>query len=200
MTNSQMPAIIKETSSGTVCYRIQDAMFMRREITLSGEITQESASACIMQLQYLAAQSADEEITLYINSSGGDVTAGLALYDVMQAVKCPIHTVCMGMAASMGAILFTAGDIRDIMPKDRIMIHEPRLSQGVTGDAMRLNDISKDLLEMRRVLGLILARHTKKKLQEIFKATQKDTWFNAQEAVNFGLADKIIYEMRGASR
>ena len=200
MTNSQMPAIIKETSSGTVCYRIQDALFMRREITLSGEITQESACACIMQLQYLAAQSADEEITLYINSSGGDVTAGLALYDVMQAVKCPIHTVCMGMAASMGAILFTAGDIRDIMPHARIMIHDPRLSQGVTGDAMRLNDISKDLLEMRRVLGLILARHTKKKLQEIFKATQKDTWFNAQEAVNFGLADKIIYEMRGASR
>lgn len=200
MTNSQMPAIIKETSSGTVCYRIQDAMFMRREITLSGEITQESACACIMQLQYLAAQSADEEITLYINSSGGDVTAGLALYDVMQAVKCPIHTVCMGMAASMGAILFTAGDIRDMMPHARIMIHDPRLSQGVTGDAMRLNDISKDLLEMRRVLGLILARHTKKKLQEIFKATQKDTWFNAQEAVNFGLADKIIYEMRGASR
>ena len=200
MTNSQMPAIIKETSSGTVCYRIQDAMFMRREITLSGEITQESASACIMQLQYLAAQSADEEITLYINSSGGDVTAGLALYDVMQAVKCPIHTVCMGMAASMGAILFTAGDIRDIMPHARIMIHDPRLSQGVTGDAMRLNDISKDLLEMRRVLGLILARHTKKKLQEIFKATQKDTWVNAQEAVNFRLADKIIYEMRGASR
>mgnify|MGYP005786131801 CR=1 FL=1 len=200
MTNSQMPAIIKETSSGTVCYRIQDAMFMRREITLSGEITQESASACIMQLQYLAAQSADEEITLYINSSGGDVTAGLALYDVMQAVKCPIHTVCMGMAASMGAILFTAGDIRDIMPHARIMIHDPRLSQGVTGDAMRLNDISKDLLEMRRVLGLILARHTKKKLQEIFKATQKDTWFNAQESVNFVLADKIIYEMRGASR
>ena len=200
MTNSQMPAIIKETSSGTVCYRIQDAMFMRREITLSGEITQESACACIMQLQYLAAQSADEEITLYINSSGGDVTAGLALYDVMQAVKCPIHTVCMGMVASMGAILFTAGDIRDIMPHARIMIHDPRLSQGVTGDAMRLNDISKDLLEMRRVLGLILARHTKKKLQEIFKATQKDTWFNAQEAVNFGLADKIIYEMRGASR
>lgn len=195
-----MPAIIKETSSGTVCYRIQDAMFMRREITLSGEITQESACACIMQLQYLAAQSADEEITLYINSSGGDVTAGLALYDVMQAVKCPIHTVCMGMAASMGAILFTAGDIRDMMPHARIMIHDPRLSQGVTGDAMRLNDISKDLLEMRRVLGLILARHTKKKLQEIFKATQKDTWFNAQEAVNFGLADKIIYEMRGASR
>ena len=200
MTNSQMPAIIKETSSGTVCYRIQDAMFMRREITLYGEFTQESACACIMQLQYLAAQSADEEITLYINSSGGDVTAGLALYDVMQAVKCPIHTVCMGMAASMGAILFTAGDIRDIMPHARIMIHDPRLSQGVTGDAMRLNDISKDLLEMRRVLGLILARHTKKKLQEIFKATQKDTWFNAQEAVNFGLADKIIYEMRGASR
>ena len=200
MTNSQMPAIIKETSSGTVCYRIQDAMFMRREITLSGEITQESACACIMQLQYLAAQSADEEITLYINSSGGDVTAGLALYDVMQAVKCPIHTVCMGMAASMGAILFTAGDIRDMMPHARIMIHDPRLSQGVTGDAMRLNDISKDLLEMRRGLGLILARHTKKKLQEIFKATQKDTWFNAQEAVNFGLADKIIYEMRGASR
>ena len=200
MTNSEMPAIIKEASSGTVCYRIQDAMFMRREITLSGEITQESAAACIMQLQYLAAQTADEEITLYINSSGGDVTAGLALYDVMQAVKCPIHTVCMGMAASMGAILFTAGDIRDIMPHARIMIHDPRLSQGVTGDAMRLNDISKDLLEMRRVLGLILARHTKKKLQEIFKATQKDTWFNAQEAVNFGLADKIIYEMRGASR
>ena len=173
MTNSQMPAIIKETSSGTVCYRIQDAMFMRREITLSGEITQESASACIMQLQYLAAQSADEEITLYINSSGGDVTAGLALYDVMQAVKCPIHTVCMGMAASMGAILFTAGDIRDIMPHARIMIHDPRLSQGVTGDAMRLNDISKDLLEMRRVLGLILARHTKRSCRKSSKPHRK---------------------------
>lgn len=197
MNNLQMPAIIKETSSGTVCYRIQDAMFMRREITLSGEINQESAASCIMQLQYLETQSADEEITLYINSSGGDVTAGLALYDVMQAVKCPIHTICMGMAASMGAILFTAGDIRDIMPHARIMIHDPRLSQGVTGDAMRLNDISKDLLSMRRTLGLILARHTKKKLREIFQETKKDTWFSAQEAVKFGLADKIIHEMGG---
>ncbi len=200
MTDLQTPAIIKETSSGTICYRIQDAMFMRREIMLFGEITQESASACIMQLQYLETQSADEEITLYINSSGGDVTAGLALYDVMQAVKCPIHTVCIGMAASMAAILFTAGNIRDIMPHARIMIHDPHLGHGVTGDAMHLSDISKDLLAMRRVLGLILARHTKKKLQEIYKATQKDTWFNAQEAVKFGLADKIIYEMRGTSK
>ena len=145
------------------------------------------------QLQYLAAQDPEAEITLYINSPGGSVADGLALYDIMQTIPCPIRTVCMGTAASFGALLFTAGDTREIFPHSKIMIHDPLIAgQGLTGSATLLHTKIDSLMETRQILGELLARHTGKTLEEIYEKTAQDTWFTASEAVDYGLADTII--------
>ena len=123
-----IPAIIRETSEGTARIPIADTMFQRREIWLTGEITSEVADAVIAQILHLDAEDPDAEITLYIDSPGGSVTAGLAIYDVMQAVSADIHTVCIGTAASMAAVLFAAGDRREILRHGEVMIHDPLVS------------------------------------------------------------------------
>ena len=110
----------------------------------------------------------------------------------MQAVSCPIRTVCMGSAASMGAVIFAAGDMREIFPHGRVMIHDPLIRGGVGGSALQLQSVSKDLLKTREVLCTILAERTGRSQKEIYKKTAKDTWFDAQEAVKFGLADRVV--------
>ena len=120
------------------------------------------------------------------------MNSGLALYDVMKAVTCPIRTVCMGTAASMGAVLFAAGDRRDILTHGRVMIHDPLIPQGVGGSALELETISKNLLETRRVICTVLSACTGRSLEEIYACTARDTWFTAKAAVDFGLADRII--------
>ena len=173
MNPYNMPQIIKETSDGYFHLSVLDDLLSQREIYCLGEIDADSAGSLILQLQYLAAQDPEAEITLYINSPGGSVADGLALYDIMQTIPCPIRTVCMGTAASFGALLFTAGDTREIFPHSKIMIHDP-------------------LMETRQILGELLARHTGKTLEEIYEKTAQDTWFTALEAVDYGLADTII--------
>ena len=125
-----IPTIIRETSEGTARIPIADIMFQRREIWLTGEITSEVADAVIAQILHLDAEDPDAEITLYIDSPGGSVTAGLSIYDVMQAVSADIHTVCVGTAASMAAVLFAAGDRREILRHGEVMIHESRRPSG----------------------------------------------------------------------
>jgi len=186
------PRIIKETSAGDFTYDIRDEMLSRREVECVGEINAQSVYSLCRQLRYLQWQDPDAEITMYINSPGGEVTSGLALYDVMQAVSCPIRTVCMGHAASMGAVLFAAGDKRDILPHGRVMIHDPLISGGLGGSALAIQDISKDLLKTREVICGILAKHAGKSIKEIYRKTVKDAWFDAQEAVDFGLADRVV--------
>ena len=186
------PRIIKETSSGLFLYHIQDEMLRCREVECVGEINSESVYAISRQLRYLQSQDPEEEITLYINSPGGEVSSGLALYDVMKGISCPIRCVCIGSAASMGAVLFAAGDRRDILPHGRIMIHDPLIAGGVGGSALKLQDISRNLMKTREALCGILAKHTGKRLEEIYEKTAKDSWFDAEEAVSFGLADRII--------
>lgn len=194
-----IPAIIRETSEGTVRVPIADMMFQRREVWLTGEITSEVADAVIAQILHLDAEDPDAEITLYIDSPGGSVTAGLSIYDVMQAVSADIHTVCVGTAASMAAVLFAAGDRREILRHGEVMIHDPLVSGGISGSALTVQDKSDRLMAKRKVLSGILAEHTGKSVKQIYKVTAKDTYFGAEEAVAFGLADAVIEKMERRS-
>ena len=194
-----IPTIIRETSEGTARIPIADIMFQRREIWLTGEITSEVADAVIAQILHLDAEDPDAEITLYIDSPGGSVTAGLSIYDVMQAVSADIHTVCVGTAASMAAVLFAAGDRREILRHGEVMIHDPLVSGGISGSALTVQDKSDRLMAKRKVLSGILAEHTCKSVKQIYKVTAKDTYFGAEEAVAFGLADAVIEKMERRS-
>ena len=194
-----IPAIIRETSEGTARVPIADMMFQRREVWLTGEITSELADAVISQILHLDAENPDAEITLYIDSPGGSVTAGLSIYDVKQAVSADIHTVCVGTAASMAAVLFAAGDRREILRHGEVMIHDPLVSGGISGSALTVQDKSNRLMEKRKVLSGILAEHTGKSVKQIYKVTAKDTYFGAEEAVAFGLADSIVEKMERRS-
>lgn len=189
-----MPNILTETSEGVNRHALQDELFKDRQIELVGEITQEAAYSIILQLRYLQKTDPTTPITVYINSPGGEVSSGLALYDVMQVVKCPVHTVCVGTAASMAAILLACGDRRGILPHGRVMVHDP-LTSGISGSALTIDSLSKSLMQTRTITAQILAQHTGRTLEEIYACTAKDTYFNAQEAVDFGLADYIVKEI-----
>lgn len=195
MSNSVTPNIVKETSNGMFVYTIRDDMLLHREVECFGEINADSANALIRQIRYLARQAPGEEITVYVNSPGGEVAQGLALYDVMRSVGCPIRTVCTGTAASMGAILFAAGHQRDMLPHAKVMIHDPLRASGPCGSALEIKRQSDEILETRETTGKILAQHANKTLEEIYEKTAQDTWFTAEEAVAFGLADRIIREI-----
>lgn len=190
--DSNCPRIMKETSSGLFLYEIQDDMLQHRELECIGTIESRSVYDLCRQLRYLQRDDPDGEITMFIDSPGGEVDSGLALYDVMKGISCPIRTVCLGIAASMGAVLFSAGDKREILPHGRVMIHDPLiLSTG--GSALQLQEVSRNLLKTREDICGILARHTGKTLEEIYEKTARNCWFNAEEAVAFGLADRVIH-------
>ncbi|OUO12421.1 ClpP family protease [Flavonifractor sp. An4] len=193
--NYYIPTIIRETSEGMARIPIADVMLQRREIWLTGEITSELADAVIAQILHLDAEEPGEEITLYIDSPGGSVTAGLAIYDVMQAVSSKIRTVCIGTAASMAAVLFAAGDRREILRHGEVMIHDPLVSGGISGSALAVQDKSDRLMAKRKVLCGILAQHAGKTIKQIYKVTAKDSWYGAEEAVAFGLADEVISKL-----
>ena len=186
------PHIIKESSEGTTYCPVQDELFTnRRSIEVVGEINRESVYSLILQLRYLHHADPEKEITMYINSPGGSVCDGLALYDVMAAVKCPIRTVCVGMAASMGALLFVAGNVREMLPHAEVMIHDPLIT-GISGSALSIEESSRRLMGIRQTTAEILAEHTGHTIEEIYEKTRQDSYFSAQEAVAWGLADRII--------
>lgn len=189
------PNIIRETSDGFFACTIQDEMLKNREIECFGEITSELVCSLARQLRHLQREDPSAEIIMYINSPGGEVRSGLLLYDVMGGLSCPIRTVCMGAAASMGAVLFAAGSQRDILPHGKVMIHDPLLPSGAGGSALKVQETSRDLMKTRETMCGILAERTGKTLKEIYKKTGNDTWFTAEEAVAFGLADRIIHNI-----
>ena len=193
--NDNTPMIIRETSAGYLLHTIQDDMLTRREIECVGAITPETAYSLTRQLRYLAQQDPRAEITLFFNSPGGEVDSGLAVYDVMKSLSCPIRTVCMGVAASMASILFAAGTRRDILPHGRIMIHDPMVSGGPGGSALQLEQVARNLMKLREEACGILAHCTGRTREEICRKTASDSWFTAQEAVDFGLADRIIHHI-----
>lgn len=170
-------------------------MFQRREIECVGEITEESVYSLILQLRYLASENPDAAITMFINSPGGSVASGLALYDVMQAIRCPVRTVCTGIAASMAALLFISGSSRDMLPHARVMVHDPLIPGGIGGTALKIDALAKDLMQVRETTAAIIAAHTGKTLDEVYAKTATDSYFNAGEAVAWGLADRIIHEL-----
>ena len=191
MYPSHEAGIIKESTYGYHLIPIQDEMLSHREVELVGEVDAASVNALIRQLRYLQRQNPEASVTLYINSPGGSVDSGMALYDVMQAVSCPIRTVCVGLAASMAALLFVSGAERDMLPHSRLMIHDPLILQ-TGGSALKLKAVSDDLMETRQIIAKVIADHSGKSMEEILAKTASDSYFRAEEAVEFGLADRII--------
>ena len=186
------PNITKETCEGTACIPIQDALFRRREIYCTGEIDTESANSIIVQLHYLALEDPGKEITIYINSPGGEICSGLAAYDAMQAVSCPVKTVCVGMAASMGSFLLSGGKKgkRLALPNAEIMIHQP--SGGAQGQATEIQIAAEHIIKTRQKLNQILAENTGQPLDVIRVDTERDNFMSAEEAKEYGLIDEVL--------
>ena len=191
-TSTYSPLVMQETSDGLRLYDIRDEMLAAREIEITGAIDAGSVSTAIRCLLHLQKEDQQLPITLYINSPGGEVQSGLALYDVMQAVSCPIHTVCLGMAASMAALLFIAGDQREMLTHSRVMIHDPLIGGGIGGSALSVKARADDLMRIRDITAQVISQHTRMNLEEVFELTAKDTYFEAEEAIANGMADRII--------
>lgn len=186
------PQIIRESAEGPYRLDIRDEMLSRRELELTQGIDAASCAVVIRGLLYLQRCDANAPVTLYINSLGGEVQSGLALYDVMRAVSCPVRTVCLGMAASMAALLFVAGDERWMLPHSRLMIHDPLIGGGLAGSALSVKARADDLMRTRDVTAGIIARHAGMPVERVFELTANDTYFEAAEAVEAGLADRVI--------
>lgn len=188
-----MANIIKETVRGFDSIAIEDELLKGREIFLVDEVNAATANELIKQLMYLEKQSNDE-ITLYINSPGGDVSSGIAVYDYISVMRAPVKTVCIGTAASMGAIIFLAGQKRLMLPRTRVMIHDPSFSRHDIG-GHKSHQIQRELEELnkiREMLAQIISDRTGKPIDEIYEVTAEDTFYNANEAIDFGLATGIF--------
>ncbi|MBR6115595.1 MAG: ATP-dependent Clp endopeptidase proteolytic subunit ClpP [Oscillospiraceae bacterium] len=191
---SLIPYVVEQTSRGERSYDIFSRLLNDRIIMLSEEVNDTTASLIVAQLLYLEAQDPDKDIQFYINSPGGSVTAGLAIYDTMQYIKADVSTICVGMAASMGAFLLAAGakGKRIALPNAEIMIHQP--SGGSRGQASDIKIQADQILRIRETLNRILAENTGKSVEQIALDTERDHFLTAQEAMEYGLIDKVIYK------
>ena len=193
MTKDYMiPYVVEQTGKGERTYDIYSRLLLDRIVFISGEVNDEMANAVCAQLLFLQAQDPKKEISVYVNSPGGSVTAGLAIYDTMQFVKCPVATYCIGQAASMGAVLLTAGakGKRHALPNSRIMIHQPW--GGAEGKASDIEITAREILRLKEILNGILAKHSGKKMEDVVKDTDRDHFMSAEEAKAWGLIDKVI--------
>lgn len=192
---SIIPYVTEQTGTGERSYDIFSRLLSDRIILLGEEITDASASSVIAQLLFLEAQDPDKDIRLYINSPGGSVTAGFAIYDTMRYVKCDVSTICLGLAASFGAFLLAGGTKgkRIALPNAEIMIHQPLIGgDGVRGCATDIRIVSDQIQKNKRRLTEILAENSGRTFDEVAKATERDNFMSASEALDFGLIDKII--------
>lgn len=187
-----IPTVIEKTHYGERAYDIYSRLLKERIVFLGGPISDPMANIVIAQLLFLESQDPEKEIKLYINSPGGSVTAGLAVYDTMQYVKCDVATICIGIAASMGATLLAAGakGKRYTLPNSEILIHQVMGEAG--GQAVEIEITARHILKIRDKLNQILARHTGQKLERISSDTDRDFWMSAHEAKEYGIIDKII--------
>ena len=192
MYNALVPMVIEQTSKGERSYDIFSRLLNDRIIFLSDEVNDTTASLVVAQLLFLEAQDPDKDISFYINSPGGSVTAGMAIYDTMNYVKCDVSTICIGMAASMGAFLLSAGTKgkRIALPNSEIMIHQPL--GGAKGQATDIKIQADLILRTRDNLNRILAENTGKSIEEIARDTERDNFMTAQQALEYGLIDKIF--------
>ena len=192
MNMSLVPYVIEQTSRGERSYDIYSRLLKDRIIFLGEEVTDVSASLVVSQLLFLESEDPNKDISLYINSPGGSVTAGMAIYDTMQYIKCDVSTICMGMAASMGVFLLAGGakGKRMALPNAEIMIHQP--SGGAQGQATDIKIVADHILKTKKKLNEILAANTGQPLEVIAADTERDNYMSAEEAVAYGLIDSIV--------
>ena len=191
---SLVPYVVEQTSRGERSYDIFSRLLNDRIIFLSEEVNDTTASLIVAQLLYLEAQNPDQDIQFYINSPGGSVTAGMAIYDTMQYIKCDVSTICVGMAASMGAFLLSSGarGKRIALPNSEVMIHQP--SAGTKGKVTDMEIDVEHFLKIKQRLNRILAENTGKTPEQIKADSERDNWMSADEAKEYGLVDKVIYK------
>lgn len=191
---STIPCVIEQTGRGERSYDIFSRLLSDRIIFLGEEVSDASASVIIAQMLFLESQEPDKDISFYINSPGGSVTAGLAIYDTMQYITCDVSTICMGLAASFGAFLLAGGTRgkRFALPNAEIMIHQPAMSGGIKGPASDIKIMSDYMQKSKRRLNRILAENTGHSIEEIETATDRDNFMSADEALAYGLIDSII--------
>ena len=189
---SLVPYVIEQTARGERSYDIFSRLLNDRIIMLSDEVNDTTASLVVAQLLYLEGQDPDKDISLYINSPGGSISAGMAIHDTMKYIKCDVSTICMGMAASMGAFLLAAGakGKRYALPNAEIMIHQP--SGGAQGQATDIQIQAERILQTKKSLNTILAERTGQPYEVICKDTERDNFMTAQQAMEYGLIDKVI--------
>ncbi len=195
MSNEQsylVPIVVEQTGRGERSYDIYSRLLKERIIFIGSEITDDLANLIVAQLLFLQSEDATKDVSVYVNSPGGSVTAGLAIYDTMQFLKCDIVTYCMGQAASMGAVLLTAGTKgkRHALPGARIMIHQPW--GGAQGTASDIHIQAQEILRLKEHLNGILSKHTGKSLKVVTKDTDRDFVMSAEEAVKYGLVDDVL--------
>ena len=187
-----IPYVIEQTSRGERSYDIFSRLLKERIIFLGEEVTDTSASLTVAQLLFLESEDPGKDISLYINSPGGSVTAGMAIYDTMRYIKCDVSTICIGMAASMGAFLLAGGTKgkRIALPNAEIMIHQP--SGGAQGQATEIQIVAEQILKTKEKLNRMLAENTGRPYEEVCRDTERDNWLTAKEALDYGIIDKIL--------
>ncbi len=192
---SLVPYVVRQTGRGERSQDIFSMLLEDRIIMLSEEVNDASASLVVSQLLYLESQDPEKDIFLYINSPGGSVTAGMAIYDTMQYIKCDVSTICMGLAASMGAFLLSSGakGKRLALPNSEIMIHQPLISGGLSGQCTDIKIRADHMVRTRENLNRILAQNTGKPIETIRIDTERDNFMSAAEAAEYGLVDKVIF-------
>ena len=192
-----VPIVIETTGRGERAYDIYSRLLRDRIIFLGGPVDDETANLIVAQILFLSNEDAKSDIHFYINSPGGSVTAGLAIYDTMRFLRCDVSTYCVGLAASMGALLLLGGTDgkRFILPNSSVLLHQPLIRGRITGPATDLQIEAEEMLRVRQRLYAIIAEHTSKELAVIEKDCDRNYWMNAQESVEYGVADKILDKM-----
>ena len=193
---SLVPIVVEQTNRGERSYDIFSRLLNDRIVFLSGEIDDVTANLVVAQMLFLEMEDPDKEINLYINSPGGSVTAGMAIYDTMQYLRCPVSTLCIGMAASMGAFLLTAGakGMRRILPNAEVMIHQPL--GGAQGQATDIAIHAEYIMKIKKKLNTILAQRTGQPLEKVEADTERDHFLSAEEALAYGIVDEIVAPRR----
>uniref|UniRef100_A0A9E7ZWD0 ATP-dependent Clp protease proteolytic subunit n=1 Tax=Bosea sp. NBC_00436 TaxID=2969620 RepID=A0A9E7ZWD0_9HYPH len=190
--NNLVPMVVEQSSRGERAFDIYSRLLRERIIFLTGPVEDFSASLIVAQLLFLEAENPKKEISFYINSPGGVVTSGLSIYDTMQLIRCPVTTVCIGQAASMGSLLLTAGakDMRFALPNARIMVHQP--SGGFQGQVTDILIHAKEVESLKKRLNEIYVKHTGRSYEDIHAALERDNFMTAEQAKEFGLIDKVM--------
>ncbi len=192
-----VPIVIEKSGRGERSYDIYSRLLRDRIVFIGGQIDDELANLVIAQLLFLSNEDPKADVHVYVNSPGGSISAGLAIYDTMQFVRCDVSTVCVGMAASMGALLMAAGASgkRTILPNSRVLIHQPLIRGVLTGPATELDIEAREIIRLRKRLYEVMSKHMGQSVEQIERDCDRNKWLNAEEAVEYGCADRILQHM-----